>query len=376
MPDPFDARAYLSYLSSRWRFPAILMAAALAAATLFSLLQPNRYTAKVSLIIEPPASSDPRAAMAVSPIYLESLRTYEHFASSDHLFAQAAEKFGLRDYGPLESVKRSILDVSIPRNTKILEIAVTLPEPRKAHALATYLARQSMELNRQTGRATDDDLAVDAGREAQKALERFHASEQALAKAMSRPPTRESLEADLAQLRERRAELQRLALSAALSLADQEDRERALVTTEASGSDDVRSLRARLRSSRTYAAKLREESTALAAEAARKEKLLAARRAETELLGAEYEAAQAARERSEKRLADIAGMSGYRSERLSLLDPGFVPERPSSPNVPLILCLAAALAIIVSLVYLTAEYSFRPAQVSARLKLPRVLGKP
>ena len=35
-------------------------------------------------------------AMAVSPIYLESLKTYEHFADSDSLFQKAVEQVRLR----------------------------------------------------------------------------------------------------------------------------------------------------------------------------------------------------------------------------------------------------------------------------------------
>ena len=34
--------------------------------------------------------------MAVSPIYLESLKTYEHYAESDSLFQNALDRFGLR----------------------------------------------------------------------------------------------------------------------------------------------------------------------------------------------------------------------------------------------------------------------------------------
>ena len=49
-----------------------------------------QYTATARIVIDPPAGTDLRAAMAVSPIYLESLRTYEQFASSDSLFQKAA----------------------------------------------------------------------------------------------------------------------------------------------------------------------------------------------------------------------------------------------------------------------------------------------
>ena len=59
-------------------------------------LQPRQYTATARIVIEPPAGTDLRSAMAVSPIYLESLKTYEQFASGDSLFQKAIEQFDLR----------------------------------------------------------------------------------------------------------------------------------------------------------------------------------------------------------------------------------------------------------------------------------------
>ena len=93
MPDTFDGYGYIRHLRARWRLPAVALFVALAASLTISLLLPTKYTATVSLVIEPPAGIDPRVATAVSPIYLESLRTYEHFASSDQLFAQAVDRF-------------------------------------------------------------------------------------------------------------------------------------------------------------------------------------------------------------------------------------------------------------------------------------------
>ena len=94
------------------------------------LLLPKQYTAVATLVIEPPGA-DPRSATAVSSIYLESLKSYEAFASSDSLFAKACEKFHLLDgkTGPsLESFKRRVLRVDKLKDTNVLEISVTLPD--------------------------------------------------------------------------------------------------------------------------------------------------------------------------------------------------------------------------------------------------------
>jgi uncharacterized protein involved in exopolysaccharide biosynthesis len=364
MPDPLDAGAYLAHLRLRWRLPAAALAVALAASLTLSLSQTRKYTARVALVIEAPASSDPRAALAVSPIYLESLRTYEHFASSDHLFAQAAEKFSLRrkdERRPLESLKRSVLRVSIPRNTKILEISATLPDAPKAHALALYLAEQTMSLAREASRAGDADMIEAAQSEAAIAIARTSATRDALAKASRRSPDPVMLDAEISRLRDRHSEIERLSLAAELSAADQQDR--------AKSASNPQSAAARLHATRTRAERLRREQAEVTAESARLEKLLAERKSEIDLLTAEHKLAQDSSEQAERRVRDLKSFRGSRTERISMLDPGFIPERPSSPNVPLNLFVALALALIASLIYLTLEWGFRSQrQGSAALR--------
>jgi uncharacterized protein involved in exopolysaccharide biosynthesis len=58
------------------------------------------------------------------------------------------------------------------------------------------------------------------------------------------------------------------------------------------------------------------------------------------------------------RLADIRATAGSRVERLRVIDPGIVPQRPSSPNIPLNVVAAAGLALFASLLYLTVSFSF------------------
>lgn len=96
MPDSLDAFRYMSYVRLRWRLIAATCLIAVALAGVISFLLPRQYTATARIVIEPPAGADPRSAMAVSPIYLESLKTYEEFASSDSLFQKATERFQLR----------------------------------------------------------------------------------------------------------------------------------------------------------------------------------------------------------------------------------------------------------------------------------------
>ena len=101
------------------------------------------------------------ATTAVSPIYLESLKTYESFAASDTLFAKAAAKLDLRALfrgGAIESIEKRVLKVGIVRNTRILEISATLPEPRKAQGLAQFIAESTVAMNRSLSNKDDQDL--------------------------------------------------------------------------------------------------------------------------------------------------------------------------------------------------------------------------
>lgn len=322
MPDQLEGRLYLEHLLRRWRLPALTLAVALTASLTFSLVQTKRYTATVSLVIDPPVTSDPRAAMAVSPIYLESLRTYEHYASSDHLFAEAEKKFGLRDTvrRPLtiESLKRKVLQVSVLKNTKILEIAVTLADPSKAHALAGYIAEQTIALNRATSRRVDDELADAARRDVERATAKLHASQSDLRAGIARTPANERL-----------------------------------------GTDVDRPNSPAGRESPEFAALM----------------LMAGRKTAVDLLFAEYRAARDALDQAERNLRELQNLAGYRTERITLLDPGFVPERPSSPNMPWNLFAAATLALVVSFVYLTVEFGLQTQRPEGSRRLTRVVAK-
>ena len=133
-----------------------------------SLLLPKQYTATASIVIDPPAADDPRASVAVNPTYLESLKSYELLASSDTLFARALERFHLQGT-PIESMKRRVLKVSKVRDTKVLEISVTLPEPKQAQAMAEFLAAETVNLSRSASRENDQELLDSAQRQLDEA---------------------------------------------------------------------------------------------------------------------------------------------------------------------------------------------------------------
>jgi uncharacterized protein involved in exopolysaccharide biosynthesis len=277
MPESFEMLHYLVHLRLRWRVIAVACGTAVAIALIVALFTPAQYTATARVMIEPPAGSDPRGATAVSPIYLESLKSYELLASGDRLFQDALDHFNLPRTKSLNSLKRSVLKVSIARNTKVLEISATVGEPTQAQALALYIADQTVKLARRIPAETEQDLLADARKQLDEA------------EAVLRPPAPENVRA---------ASPAGSAPPAALHNAAQE---------------------------------------------------------------AVYQAAQ--------HLAQVRAMVGARGERLQIIDSGVVPERPSWPNIPIILVAAFLVALVGSLLYVTVEFNYRAERSAA----PRAL---
>ncbi len=363
MPDPFDGRQYLAHLRSHWRLPAVVLATALASTLVVSLLLPKKYTARVLLVIEPPAGSDVRASTAVSPVYLESLRTYEHLASSDQIFAKAAERFRLRanTSKPLEKLKNEVLRVSIVRNTKVMEITATLPNPNPAHDVALFVAEQTIKLNREANRADDEELIAVARTGLDEARRRLAAAGAAFLGTRKRASSSEALRFELDRIGDLRVEIARLALTSELAAADEEERKKTVLTADGTQLEGVQS---HLQSLRNRAARLRREEANLERKTDAMQKDLAGREAELQASETEFDDARAVREQAQKRLLELQSASGLRGERLNILDPGVPPERPSSPNIPLNLFVAGVLGLLLALLCLTIEFGLRSVPVA------------
>jgi uncharacterized protein involved in exopolysaccharide biosynthesis len=331
----------------RWRFVAASCLTAVVLATAVSLLLPRQYTATARILIESPAGADPRSAVAVSPIYLESLKTYESFAGSDSLFQKAANRLQLRALlgnKPIESLKKSVLKVSLVHNTRILEVEATLPDAARAQALAQLLAEETVSMNRSLSSAGGQDLIQSMVQQQSDARARVDRTEAEWSSLRGNEPV-DDLQAAVEQAGELRSSLERQMAGANLDLA------------EAAASEPVRGdARARL-------AELSKQLDALNRQTAEKEKVLAGRLARRERIEAEYKIAQTALAAIDNRLRDARNDVAYRGERLSIIDPGVVPERPSFPNVPLNLAAALLLGLLFPAVYLALEMNFQQHRV-------------
>jgi uncharacterized protein involved in exopolysaccharide biosynthesis len=356
--DRLDLLSFASYLAARWRLIAITSVVALSAAGIGSLLVPKMYTATASLLIEPPAGNDPRGATAISPVYVESLKTYERFALSDTLFYQALDQLGLRKVysgSSIESLKKKVLRVTKPRDMKILEISATLPNPVNAQALAKFMAEHTVQLSGSLDQRSQRDLTDEARKQLEAARTRAEKAEKTRTDFLASDPT-DPLEAEIKNGTEQKLRLQNELTEARIDLADYEARIRS-----ESGPDqdphDVARMREQLAASKARTAQIEQSDRELGQSLAAKGLILERRKHRREVLDLERQSARTQYELANTRYNETMTSAAFRSERLQIIDPGTVPERPSSPNIPLNLVIALFGALFSSLVCLALGFS-------------------
>ena len=361
MADAFEPFRYIRYIGGRWRFVATSCSLAVVLAAAASATLPRRYTATARIVIEAPTNADPRSSMTLSLVYLESLQTYEEFAANDSLFQKAVDRFGLRALvgaNSIESLKKSVLKVGIVQNTRILEIAATLPSPTKSQALAQFLAEQVVALNLSLNVQSGHDLVTAVELQEREAQAQLDRADREWSQVSSSEPINE-LEAGIEEATKLRLMLREEMARARLDLADAAGREK-----EATG-DDKGELREQQSTAQARFDELGKQLAALDSETARKESLVASRSAKRERLKAELDAAQESLAAVQAQLRDARTEAGNHGERLTIIDPGAVPEQPSSPNIPLNLSAALLLGLLLPLVYLAVELNFRPQRAAS-----------
>jgi uncharacterized protein involved in exopolysaccharide biosynthesis len=353
--ESFDAFRYISYMRSRWRWIAASCVTATCIAVAVSALMPREYTATARIVIEPPGGADVRASVAVSPIYLESLRTYEQFAASDSLFQTAVDRFGLRALvgaRPIESLKKRVLKAGILRNTRILEISATLSDPRKAQALAQFIAQSTVEMNRAVLAQGDQDTQRGMEQQGRELRERLQSTEAAWAELLAHEPV-SSLEAESENAIELRASLEQQLSNVEMEIADTTYR-----TEHAAPADAVAQQRLAA-NARARRDQMRSQLETLNRQSLDREKTLSLRMAHRDRLDTEIKAEQTQLAAIETQLREARGAAAYRGERLQIIDPGIVPERPSSPNISLNAAAAFLLGLVLPVLWLTVQMSYR-----------------
>src|SRR5262249_51191631 len=96
-------------------------------------------------------------------VYYELLRTYETFIFNDSLIKKTIEHFGLEKAPYSLTVERfrrnRMLQVSLQKNTRLLEVSVEFPNARLAADIANFFAAQAVDLN-ETMNAKDRERAT------------------------------------------------------------------------------------------------------------------------------------------------------------------------------------------------------------------------
>jgi len=88
----------------------------------------------------------------------------------------------------IESLKQQVLKVTKVRDTKILEISATLPEPALAQQFVIYVAEETVKLSRGESAVADREVMGEAERQAADAQERLERAQQALVAYSAREP--------------------------------------------------------------------------------------------------------------------------------------------------------------------------------------------
>jgi uncharacterized protein involved in exopolysaccharide biosynthesis len=216
-----------------------------------------------------------------------------------------------------------------------------------------------VDLSRSLETEGDRDLLAGIGQQEREMRASLDALEAARARLLAEEPVAD-LQSAMDSAAEMRATLQQQILNTQLEIADAAERRKTGGSAEQSDA---------ARESANAAARLEEMRKQLAmldAQSREREKLLAARMTRRDKLEADRQAAETALAGIETRLREARAEAGYRGERLRVIDPGVVPERPSSPNVPLNVLAALLLGLVLPILYLTLELNYQEGRVNAR----------
>jgi capsule polysaccharide export protein KpsE/RkpR len=259
---------------------------------------------------------------------------------------------------PLESLKSRVLKVRKLRDTKILEISVTMTDPKKAQALAQYIAERTVSMSRSLDRSADDDLTQESGARVNAAKARVASADRELAGAAVEGT--EALRSEIEATVDLDARLRRDLAEAKADLAEFVGEE------QGGGAAGGEHKRVQMAALNARIAELERQRAAAQTAVQAKEAVLGKRESRLDSLRQEQTSARAELERAISRLNEITVAAGLRSERLKIIDPGIVPERPSFPNRPALVFAALLISTVLSLIYIALAFHFRRPRIHER----------
>jgi uncharacterized protein involved in exopolysaccharide biosynthesis len=248
--------------------------------------------------------------------------------------------------------------VSKPASTKILEISTTLENPEKAQALAQYIAEKTVQLSKGVDSDSEREVTRDSRSILAVAEARLKRAEEARETAVRNEPIA-NLEDEVTNESELHYRVRRDLVSANSDLAEALGAQQ--FAPKPSLESNVTSFNAvRIAEARARVKQLENEVIKLSQALATKSLILEQRRLHRDGLETELKAARSAWEAAHQRLNDVLVSSGFRGERLNVIDRGVIPKSPSSPNLPLNIVAALLLSLVASIVYVAVQFARVP----------------
>jgi uncharacterized protein involved in exopolysaccharide biosynthesis len=242
-----------------------------------------------------------------------------------------------------------VLKVELLRNTRVMEISATLPDAQKAHALVKFLADSTVDLNRASLSASDSELLDDLAQQANGARQELRQTDTEWAKALATEPVAE-LSAEMEEVAAQRSKLEEQIQTEEVQIADLQQR--------LHGGENTPDLRNEQSDAQARLAEINKQLARLDRDTNEREKTLGVREAHRNQLDNERKERQTALAALEAKLRDARSASGFHGERLQVVDPGIVPERPSSPDIPLNIAAALFAGLALPVLYLTLRMNF------------------
>src|SRR5579871_253443 len=340
MPDSLQPLESLSALPRRWKRILAVGVGAGVIALAISLLLPKKYEATTLVLIQPPLGAN--AAAALSPAYLDSLRSFEPFVESDGVLTTLLHDTHLDTQFSPEQFRRSALRASVLKGTRVLQVSVILADPAKAHETALRLGQILRDENARMNREEGDRiraLAVKDAEEAHKTLLAVQSVAEQFRRTSREDEVRREAEAQI----ERKGRLEQDLNDSEMSLAEQEGR----ATSSGASAEAARNMTTALR------AHVQGVKTALAsmqAALAKSQADYAAIDTRRTVLDSELQAADDRYSSLARRVTDISS-GAVRREEMEIADPGAVPSQPASPHPLQNTILAVLLGLLAASLY-------------------------
>jgi len=208
--------------------------------------------------------------------------------------------------------------------------------------VAQYLAEETVALSHGESLDADREFIDEAEKQAAASTRRLAQVQQAWTTLSVREPV-EALQGELDASVEQQGKLRQQLVEAQASSAEYQEQ----------GKTDSQFAREQFEAERARAGVLEKRLQELERSIEKLGSTIASRNAKRDALQNEVKSAETASEAAATRLRELRAAAGSRGERLRVMDPGIVPQGPSSPNVPLNVAAALLLALAGSIIYLS-----------------------